>query len=116
ASAGEDYTIKGGRASENGEPRTLRGHTNLVTSVAWSPDGARLLSASHDATVKVWDGRAKPETLALHGHEESILTLAWSRGDRPLLASGDMAGMLNNWKEGGGGRPTRQRGGARAVV
>jgi WD40 repeat protein len=34
---------------------TLKGHTNLVTSVAFSPDGQRLVSGSADDTVKVWD-------------------------------------------------------------
>ena len=32
---------------------TLRGHKSDVSSVAWSPDGTRLLTAS--ASVKIWD-------------------------------------------------------------
>jgi len=34
---------------------TLRGHANLVTGVAFSPDGKRLATASWDQTAKVWD-------------------------------------------------------------
>ena len=33
----------------------LRGHTDYVHAVAWSPDGTRLVSGSGDFTVRVWD-------------------------------------------------------------
>lgn len=33
---------------------TYHGHTNDVTSVSWSPDGTRIVSASDDETAQVW--------------------------------------------------------------
>ena len=34
--------------------KTLEGHTNNVYSVAYSPDGTRIVSGSEDKTIKIW--------------------------------------------------------------
>jgi WD40 repeat protein len=34
---------------------TLTGHSGEVNSVAYSPDGTRVVSGSHDNTVMMWD-------------------------------------------------------------
>ena len=33
----------------------LQGHTSYVYSVAFSPDGAQIVSGSGDFTVRIWD-------------------------------------------------------------
>jgi Tol biopolymer transport system component len=45
----------------------LQGHTDWVTSVAFSPDSARLASCSLENGVKLWDARTGQELLSLKG-------------------------------------------------
>ena len=47
---------------------TLHGHTNLVQSVCFSPDGQLLASASWDRTVQLWDARTGQEIHTMQGH------------------------------------------------
>jgi len=37
------------------ETLTLRGHTDDVSSVSFSPDGKRIVSGSRGSSLKVWD-------------------------------------------------------------
>jgi WD40 repeat protein len=69
---------------------SLEGHTNMVVSVAFSPGGTRLASASGDRTVKVWDARTGKELFTLKGHTNWLGSVAFSPdGQRLVSASGD---------------------------
>jgi RNA polymerase sigma factor (sigma-70 family) len=48
--------------ADTGKPvRSLRGHTNRLTSVAFSSDGALIATASWDSTARVWDVKTGAE-------------------------------------------------------
>ena len=65
------------------------GHTGGGNSVAFSPDGKRLASASWDVTVKVWDTATGQETLTLKGHTDVVTSVAFSHDGRRLASAGD---------------------------
>jgi hypothetical protein len=74
----------------NQDLSTLRGHTSSVASVAWSPDGRRIVSGSGDKTAKIWDVTTDREITTLQGHTAAIREVAWSPdGKRIATASSD---------------------------
>jgi WD40 repeat protein len=48
----------------------LEGHKEAVSNAAFSPDGKRLVSASHDRTLRVWDAATGKQLLVLEGHTD----------------------------------------------
>ncbi len=68
ASGGYDKTIKLWDVASGRELRTLSGHTDPVSSVAFSPDGNVLASGGGDNTIKLWDVASGRELRTLSGH------------------------------------------------
>jgi serine/threonine protein kinase len=66
----------------------LTGHSDAVLSVAFSPDGAQLLSASADQTVRLWDVKTGKELKQLFGHTDRVWNVQFIAGSGiPLLGN-----------------------------
>jgi len=75
---------------------TLQGHTQLVWSVAFSPDGKQIVSGSGDATVKVWDAETGQESLTLKGHTSDVNSVSFSP-DGKRIVSGSFDRTVKVW-------------------
>jgi WD40 repeat protein len=68
----------------------LRGHTDFVTSVAFSPDGKTLISGSLDKTILLWDvDTLQPIDQPLTGHSNSVTSVAVSSDGKTLASSSE---------------------------
>jgi WD40 repeat protein len=94
---------------------TFTGHTALVASVAFSPDGLRLASASYDGTVKVWDSATGQESLTLKGHTGEVNSVTFSP-DGQRLASASSDQTVKVWDAATGEESLTLKGHTRGVT
>jgi WD40 repeat protein len=91
-----DYSLRLLDAETGREILRLAGHSEVVTDVAFSPDGQWILSGSSDATVMLWDAASGSEILSLAGHGSGVTAVAFHPRIR-LAASGEADGSILLW-------------------
>ena len=86
ATGGEDGKIAIWR---NGNPvpeRVLDGHTAPIVSLAISPDGNTIASASWDRSIRLWP-LSGTDVRVLNGHDQNVNAVAFTRDGKSLVSA-----------------------------
>ena len=81
--------------------QTLYGHSNCVSSVAFSHDGTQVVSGSLDNTVKIWNTSSGACLKTLEGHSNSVYSVTFSH-DGTQVVSGSSDQTVKIWDAGSG--------------
>ncbi|MBN2716901.1 MAG: caspase family protein [Deltaproteobacteria bacterium] len=74
----------------SGEVRmVLTGHSDVILSLSYSPDGAYILSGSGDKTARLWDAHTGSAVRTLTGHAGAVLDTAISSDGRLAVTASE---------------------------
>lgn len=105
---GKLLAVAGGQPSARGDLRlfdttdwklvhSLGGHFDTVSSVAFSPDRSKLVSASFDKTVRLWDVATGKVLHTFTGHSDFVYAVAFApSGEWYATVSKDRTGRIVN--------------------
>ena len=67
----------------------MEGHSDEVNSVAYSPDGTKIISGSFDKTIKIWDANTGECLETLEGHSGSVKSVSYSPDGKNIISGSD---------------------------
>lgn len=96
AVGGSDRIVKGYSTEDGQLVWKIVKHTDWITSLAFSPDGARLATGDRAGGLHLWDAHNSGILLSLNEHKGAIRGLSW-RSDGQVLASCGDDGLIVWW-------------------
>jgi len=91
-------SVKSGKAANWPVIQNIfHGHSDPVESIAFSPDGSRIVSGSSDKTIRLWDAETgDPIGKPLEGHSSSVNSVGFSP-DGSRIVSGSFDKTIRLW-------------------
>jgi WD40 repeat protein len=95
-SVSRDNTLRLWDAVSGAHLNNLKGHSDGICSVAFSPDGTHIVSGSFDNTLRLWDAVRGAHLNTLKGHSSWIHSVGFSP-DGTRIVSGSNDGTFRLW-------------------
>jgi WD40 repeat protein len=76
------------------------GHTHVVTSVNFSPNGKKIVTTSRDHTVKLWDAQTGALMADIRGYTSNVVSACFSPDGNTILTTGDSIAKIWNSANG----------------
>ena len=76
------------------------GHTDIINSAIYSPDGKLVLTSSDDKTARLWDHATGKLIRTFKGHKEAVSIAIFSPDGSKIVTSDDLWSMI--WDVGSG--------------
>lgn len=67
----------------------LKGHTDLVTTLAFNPQGDLVVTGSHDGTAKLWASTTGYCIRTFEGHRGPVTSVAWHPNGREVYTASE---------------------------
>ncbi len=103
ASAGDDKTVR--IWEPDGMPGPVMRDADVVSAVAWKPDGTLLASGNNNSLLRLWQPDGTPDRV-IPGHSGGVHSLSWTADGRRLASVGGDAVRI--WDADGKAGPVLQ--------
>ena len=71
--------------------------TQNITSVQWSPDGSRIVSANDDGYLEIWDAISGGLLQEFQGHAGTVNTISWSPDSTRFASASPIDKVVRIW-------------------
>ena len=87
ATSSYDSSAKIWDATDGRQVAELKGDTNMVFNVCFSPDGKYILTASADSTARIWDARTGRLIRIFRGHSGGVIYAVYSPDGQYIISN-----------------------------